>query len=395
MTPIGNLTASPWSKTGSRGPSQPLWLYLLLAAVVAIAASLIRFGWRQSLLFLIGTLFGLTLYHASFGFASSYRRLVVQGDGQGVLAQVVMLALATVLFAPILMGELGRGSLAPVALQGAIGALVFGVGMQLGSGCACGTLYTIGGGSSMMLFTLLTFGLGSFLGTLTNGFWQGLPQTEPLALVALWGWGGVALQLALLGLLGIGLWHWQRRQGHETLALKPLLHWRSLLYGPWSLVTGAVVLALLNTLTLLLAGRPWGVTWGFTLWTAKLATLLGWNPASSEFWSQEAIAEVLQASVFADITSVMNVGIVLGAAIAAAIAGRLTVRQPPSRLAVLAALIGGLMMGYGAWLAFGCNVGAYFSGIASTSLHGWLWIAFALLGTLLGVKLRPLFQLSN
>jgi hypothetical protein len=39
------------------------------------------------------------------------------------------------------------------------------------------------------------------------------------------------------------------------------------------------------------------------------------------------------------------------------------------------------MMGYGAWLAFGCNVGAYFSGIASTSLHGWLWIACALLGT--------------
>ncbi|MBW4459025.1 MAG: YeeE/YedE family protein [Nodosilinea sp. WJT8-NPBG4] len=385
MTPIINLT-------GRQAPrSQSLWLYLLLAVVVAIAAGLISFGWRQSLLFLIGTLFGLTLYHASFGFASSYRQLVVQGDGQGVLAQVVMLALATMLFAPILMGELGRGAVAPVALQGAIGALVFGVGMQLGSGCACGTLYTIGGGSSMMLFTLLTFGTGSFLGTLTNGFWQGLPQTEPLALVELWGWGGVALQLALLGLLGFGLWRWQQHQEHETLPLKPLLSWRSLLYGPWSLIAGGVVLALLNTLTLLLAGRPWGVTWGFTLWTAKLATLLGWNPASSEFRSQEAIAEVLQANVFADITSVMNVGIVLGAAIA----GRLTVRQPPSRLAVLAALIGGLMMGYGAWLAFGCNVGAYFSGIASTSLHGWLWIVFALLGTLLGVRLRPLFKLSN
>ncbi|MBD1874383.1 YeeE/YedE family protein [Nodosilinea sp. FACHB-131] len=388
MTPIVDLT-------GQQAPrSQSLWLYLLLAVVAAIAAGLISFGWRQSLLFLIGTLFGLTLYHASFGFASSYRRLMVQGDGQGVLAQVVMLALATVLFAPILIGGLGRGSLAPVALQGAIGALVFGVGMQLGSGCACGTLYTIGGGSSMMLFTLLTFGIGSFLGTLTNGFWQGLPQTEPVALVA-WGWAGVALQLVLLVLLGVGLWYWQRRQGHATLPLKPPPSWRSLLYGPWSLVAGGVVLALLNTLTLLLAGRPWGVTWGFTLWTAKLATLLGWNPASSEFWSQEAIAEVLQANVFADITSVMNVGIVLGAAIAAAIAGQLTVRQPPSRLAVLAALIGGLMMGYGAWLAFGCNVGAYFSGIASTSLHGWLWIVFALLGTLLGVRLRPLFRLSN
>jgi uncharacterized membrane protein YedE/YeeE len=199
----------------------------------------------------------------------------------------------------------------------------------------------------------------------------------------------------LLGLLGLGLWRWQTHFFGVPLGLIQPPTWRSLLYGPWSLVAGGIALALLNTFTLLLAGRPWGVTWGFTLWSAKLATLLGWNPATSEFWSQESISEVLQASVFADVTSVMNFGIVLGAALAAAIAGQLTVKRPPSRLAVVAALIGGLLMGYGAWLAFGCNVGAYFSGIASTSLHGWLWIAFALLGTTLGVRLRPLFQLAN
>ena len=196
--------------TRARQPrSQFLWLCLLLALMIGLTAGLMVFGWRQSALFLIGTLFGLTLYQASFGFASAYRRLVVHGDGQGVLAQVLMLALATVLFAPILISGVGRGALAPVAVQGAIGALLFGVGMQLGSGCACGTLYTIGGGSSMMVLTLLTFGTGSFLGTLTNGFWQGLPKTEAVSLIGLWGWGGAALQLGLLGLLGLGLWRWQ------------------------------------------------------------------------------------------------------------------------------------------------------------------------------------------
>ncbi|MBD0334979.1 MAG: YeeE/YedE family protein, partial [Cyanobacteria bacterium Co-bin13] len=352
---------------------------------------LLPFGWKQSALFIVGTLFGLTLYHASFGFASSYRQLLVNRDVRGVLSQVLMLALATVLFAPLLLSQVGRGAVAPVAVQGAIGAFLFGVGMQLGSGCACGTLYTIGGGSSMMLLTLLTFGTGSFLGTLTNGLWQGLPQSEPISLVQ-WGWAGVALQLAVLGALAAGLWYWQRQMAEKTPLWQPL-SWRSFLYGPWSLVWGAIALALLNTLTLVLAGRPWGVTWGFTLWSAKIAQLLGWNPQSSEFWSQEGIAQMLQASVFADVTSVMNFGIVLGASLAAALAGRLSMRQPPSKLAVVAALIGGLMMGYGAWLAFGCNVGAYFSGIASTSLHGWLWIAFALLGTGLGVKLRSKFRL--
>lgn len=374
--------------------SQSPLLYILLGLIVALAAGVSVFGWRQSALVIVGTLFGLTLYHASFGFASSYRHLVVRGDGRGVLAQVLMLGLATLLFAPLIIGGVGRGAVAPVAVQAIFGAFLFGVGMQLGSGCACGTLYTIGGGSSMMLLTLATFGTGSFLGTLTNGPWQSLPKTDPTSLIGLWGWGGVVIQAAALAVIAYSLWRWQRPNLVEG-GFWPQPNWRSLISGPWSLVAGAIALALLNTLTLLLAGRPWGVTWGFTLWAAKLATLFGWDPASSAYWQQSHIASVLEASLFADVTSVMNFGIVLGSALAAAIAGQLTVRRPPSPKAIGAALIGGLMMGYGAWLAFGCNVGAYFSGIASTSLHGWLWIGFALLGTLLGVRLRPWFGLGN
>jgi uncharacterized membrane protein YedE/YeeE len=52
-------------------------------------------------------------------------------------------------------------------------------------------------------------------------------------------------------------------------------------------------------------------------------------------------------------------------------------------------------MGYGARLAFGCNIGAYFSGIASGSLHGWIWLAAALAGTYLGVILRSSLGLDR
>jgi len=55
---------------------------------------------------------------------------------------------------------------------------------------------------------------------------------------------------------------------------------------------------------------------------------------------------------------------------------------------------GGLLLGYGARLAYGCNIGAYFSGIASASVHGWLWLAAAFVGSVLGTYLRPLFGLS-
>lgn len=59
----------------------------------------------------------------------------------------------------------------------------------------------------------------------------------------------------------------------------------------------------------------------------------------------------------------MDFGIVLGTMTAAALAGRYApVWKVPAR-SLIEAVIGGLMLGYGARLAYGCNIGAYFSGI--------------------------------
>jgi uncharacterized membrane protein YedE/YeeE len=91
----------------------------------------------------------------------------------------------------------------------------------------------------------------------------------------------------------------------------------------------------------------------------------------------------------------MDVGIVLGALTAAGLAGRFAPTFRVPLRSALAAVLGGLLMGYGARLAFGCNIGAFFSGVASFSLHGWLWIVCALLGTWLGIRVRPLFGLNN
>jgi hypothetical protein len=44
--------------------------------------------------------------------------------------------------------------------------------------------------------------------------------------------------------------------------------------------------------------------------------------------------------------------------------------------------------------AYGCNIGAYFSGIASGSLHGWLWLPAAFAGSAIGTHLRPMFDLG-
>ena len=87
------------------------------------------------------------------------------------------------------------------------------------------------------------------------------------------------------------------------------------------------------------------------------------------------------------------VGIVLGALLAAGLASKFVPGWRISRRHLAAAVVGGLLLGYGARLAYGCNIGAFFSGIASGSLHGWLWIVFALAGNWVALSLRPLFNL--
>jgi uncharacterized protein len=90
----------------------------------------------------------------------------------------------------------------------------------------------------------------------------------------------------------------------------------------------------------------------------------------------------------------MDLGLIAGALLAAGLACRFAPRWriPPRHAA--ASLIGGMLLGYGAVLASGCNISAYFSGIAPGSLHGWAWIAAALLDNRIGLALRPVFGLD-
>lgn len=384
------------------------WIIAIALALFTVGAiTLTRYGWQQSLLFLIGGLLGLTLYHSSFGFASAYRKLLVHRDARGAIAQIIMLAIATVLFAPTLaagtvLGQQVRGAVSPVGVQGAIGAFVFGIGMQLGGACGCGTLYSVGSGSLTLLVTLVTFCIGAFAASLTRQLWVNLPALPAISLADNLGWfWAVVLQLTIFAALFVTLqriFPSAKALSSPPLTSSPPLFPSSLtqlIYGPWSLLTGAIALSLLNWLTLIVSGQPWRITWGFALWAAEIASFLGWDSTSSPFWKTANAQAALTNGVFADASSVMNCGIVLGSLLAAGLAGRWVPTFGPSKQILAAAILGGLLMGYSAFLAYGCNVSGFFGAIASTSLHGWLWIVAALLGTAIGVRLRPLFRLPN
>lgn len=364
---------------------------------VLVAQALIA-GPGKAVLSGIGIVLGLTLYHAALGFTGAYRNFFLHKDVSGINAQLAMLALASVLFAPVLAGGevFGHGvsgAVAPVGVSMFLGAFIFGIGMQLGGGCGSGTLYTAAGGDLRMILTLVFFCIGGFWGSLDLAWWKELPEIDAVSLGRVWGYGpAVLFQLLILAVVYLVL----RRLGSPSRSLWPPdgFTMQNLMRGPWPLLLGAGLLVFLNWATLLIAGHPWAITWGLTLWGAKSAVLLGWDPSSSSFWAGAFQQRALSGSVLFDTTSVMNIGIIIGAMLAAMLAGRLkpSVRIPPR--ALVASIIGGLILGYGARLAYGCNIGAFFSGVASTSLHGWVWIVAALAGNWVGVKLRPCFRLA-
>jgi uncharacterized membrane protein YedE/YeeE len=356
---------------------------------------------RQAALWIVGGLLGLVLYHASFGFTSAWRRFIVDRRGAGLRAQMAMLALGVVLFFPALsagtlFGHPVAGLVMPAGTSVIVGAFLFGIGMQLGGGCASGTLFAIGGGNTRMIVTLFFFVVGSLIGTAHLAWWASQPALQPFSLIKSFGAGpAIAINLALFAAIA-GLTVVAEKRRHGALASDTASARASgpaWLVGPWPMLVGAIALAVLNFATLALAGRPWGITSAFALWGAKGATALGIDVASWPYWQQQAKA--LAAPLSYDVTSIMDVGIMIGALAASALAGRFAPGWRVPLRSLAAAVIGGLLLGYGARLSFGCNIGAYFSGIVSGSLHGWLWAVAAFFGNIAGTRLRPVFGLAN
>jgi uncharacterized membrane protein YedE/YeeE len=395
-----DLLASERARGPTRFSGQSIVVGVAGALLIAGACALVLTqSWRQGALFLLGGALGLTLYHALFGFTAAWRVFIADGRGAGLRAQMLMLALAAALFYPALAGGtlLGhpvQGLYGSIGVSLIVGAILFGVGMQLAGGCASGTLYTVGGGSTRMLVVLGAFIGGSVLGAYHFSWWAAQPNIGAVNLIAAFGWRpALAATLALLGAIALVTVLVERRRHGRLTADAPAEERgiRRLLRGPWPLVAGAVALALGNFATLALAGHPWGITSAFALWGSKALDAMGGEVAWWDYWQSRA--HVLEQSVFADVTSVMNFGIILGALFSAGLARKFAPTLKVPLRSLLAALLGGLMMGYGARLAYGCNIGAYFSGVASASLHGWLWFVLAFFGSIVGIWLRPLFGL--
>ncbi len=140
----------------------------------------------------------------------------------------------------------------------------------------------------------------------------------------------------------------------------------------WAAWVAAILLAVSNIL-LFAYEKPWSAADGVRNWGDWLFNSLG-------------LADHIIISPHLYSTSLLNFGVIGGACAAALLAGQFRIRgAPPFEL--LKGLVGGILMGVGAAMAFGCNIGGFFSATSALSMAGLAMMAGLMIGVYIGLRL--------
>ncbi len=159
----------------------------------------------------------------------------------------------------------------------------------------------------------------------------------------------------------------------------------------WSPVPAVIAAGVLSAYYFGLTGTFWAVTGEFTRWGGHALQFAGVDLSN---WGYFKIIG-LQGTPLTRIDGVMIIGMFVGCFSAALWANNVKLRHPTHRIRVFQALAGGIIAGFGARLAMGCNLAAFFTGIPQFSLHAWFFAIATAIGSLAGAKvsLLPVFRI--
>lgn len=391
---------------------QPVWVGLItLAAALVILIMAAQFDRNMALFWLFGLGFGFVLQRSRFCFASAFRDIFLLRHGRNMKGVLVGLVVATLGFAVLMSRQVPNSTMGilpmeanvlPLGWHTALGGLLFGAGMVLAGGCVSGSIYRMGEGylASWVSFAGIMGGLLA-AGYTWNWWWQAQIEQGPrLWLPAYLGYGG-AVALTLVGLLIVYLlliW-WESRGGlvipdlsfqaeaDETFAAKLNNTLRRLFVHGWPATIGGAVLGGLNVLLFTVA-HPWGFTGELSRWALGFTNWLGVGPGLL-LGADKLPGCALEVGGSAILNHMFFLvwGMIFGSFIGALFAGEFKIRVPRQKVRYVQSLGGGLMMGYGAGIAMGCTIGAFFSAIPSLAVNGWLFALFLAAGAWLGSQI--------
>lgn len=163
------------------------------------------------------------------------------------------------------------------------------------------------------------------------------------------------------------------------------------LIGFWKPLPAVIAAGILSTYYFGLTGTFWAVTGEFTRWGGHIMQLFGAHP---ETWGYFKVIG-FEGTPLDRIDGVMIIGMFAGCFAAALWANNIKLRMPQHRIRIFQAILGGIIAGFGARLAMGCNLAAFFTGIPQFSLHAWYFAVATAAGSYFGAKftLMPMFRI--
>ena len=158
----------------------------------------------------------------------------------------------------------------------------------------------------------------------------------------------------------------------KSVSMNILHHeYQKIFVNNWSMMTGGVLLGLMSVITFTWA-MPWGVAGGIRNW-------------GDWFFYEIGLYKIRPTAPIFSPKSVLVIGLLWGA-LAAALMARQFAFRVPHRLELIKGAVGGVLLGIGAALASGCNVGGFYSSIGAFSLSGFAMMIGLLLGAYAGLK---------
>jgi uncharacterized membrane protein YedE/YeeE len=311
-----------------------------------------------------GLLFGYVLQRSRLCFNSAFRDLLLEKDNFVWKTGIFALALQMILFP--LMAQFGLIKLAPPALNWVgvtLGALLFGLGMVLGGGCASGTTYRVGEGNTTSWFAALFFAItgaataGGFLAPLRSAL---VPARTSVASNSTLFTENVGPNISTM------------------LGVNPLI--------PSLIIAVLLIVYVFATKT---SPRP------EAKWPWWLSSILVTIVAGFAYWSSTQVGRNFGLGITGGWIGLMNfitgegafgwfpaliVGTILGAFITALATKEFKLRVPRDGKTFVTVAIGGMLMGFGAVLAGGCNIGHFLTGVPLLAISSIVASVFFILG---------------
>jgi uncharacterized membrane protein YedE/YeeE len=147
--------------------------------------------------------------------------------------------------------------------------------------------------------------------------------------------------------------------------------YQKIFYENWPIWLGGMLIGIMSVITFAWA-RPWGVAGGLRNWGDWFFNIVGVykDPPPSPLIST---------------SSILTLGLLWGAFGSALMSKQFSIRFSPP-LELLKGLVGGILMGIGAAMAGGCNVGGFYTAVSALSFSGIAMMLGLIVGAYLGLR---------